>query len=336
MKSLCAIAFLVIGYTLSAQTPIEVYKGAFKIGTVSEDTLYFSFAKGDQIIIDFESIGRELKEFEVLQYKGASLFREDEKTKISGKKISIETTAVYTFRLANRSGTERNVKLHIRRIPASAATKNFVTAVKYKYLNDTIYSDITEKSVARKDTVIVNRESIVSVYGTQNPKGNTQCPEFDIPGKTITWSFYVGVNQPGLRAFQEATQKLPPSPQSGLPGYGPLGAFALTGKSNFATLQNDQTITYSIVDPANAALAKQEQPFKSFRSKKVSNDFSVMKEPREGKLFFYLNNDGAFDVDVIVKIAAVVVYERTTEKAGKKMEILKRKIPMVATTSPTP
>ena len=333
MKIVSLAALLFFSYIVSAQTPIEVYNRSFRIGSVSEDTLYFSFAKGDQIIVDFESIGRELKEFEVLQYKGASLFREDDKTKISGKKLSIETTSVYTFRLANRSGTERTVKLHIRRIPGSSATKNFTTSVKWKFLNDTVYSDITEKTVARKDTVIVNRESILSVYGTQNPKGNTQCPEFDIPGKTIAWSYYVGVNQPGLRAFQEATQKLPASPQSSLPGYGPLGAFALTGKSNFAQLQNDQTITYSIVDPTNAALAKQEQPFKSIRSKKVSNDFSVMKEPREGKLFFYLNNDGAFDVDVIVKIAAVVVYERMKDKSGQKMEILTRKIPMVASAN---
>jgi len=329
MKIPGLFALLFIGIAVSAQTPIEVYNSSFKIGPVSEDTLYFSFAKGDQIIVDFESIGRELKEFEILQYKGASLFREDEKTKIVGKKVSIQNTAVYEFRLANRSGTERNVKLHIRRIPGSASTKNFRTTVGWKSINDTLYLNATDKTVARRDTVIVNRESIVSVYGTQNPKGNTQCPEFDIPGKTIAWSFYVGVNQPGLRAFQEATQKLSPSPQSSLPGYGPLAAFALTGKSNFATLQNDQTISYSIVDPTNAALAKQDQPFKSYRSKKVSNDFSVMKEPREGKLFFYLNNDGAFDVDVIVKIAAVVVYDRVKETSGQKMEVLTKKVPVV-------
>jgi len=329
MKIPGLFALLFIGIAVSAQTPIEVYNSSFKIGSVSEDTLYFSFAKGDQIIVDFESIGRELKEFEILQYKGASLFREDEKTKIVGKKVSIQNTAVYEFRLANRSGTERNVKLHIRRIPGSASTKNFRTTVGWKSINDTLYLNATDKTVTRRDTVIVNRESIVSVYGTQNPKGNTQCPEFDIPGKTIAWSFYVGVNQPGLRAFQEATQKLSPSPQSSLPGYGPLAAFALTGKSNFATLQNDQTISYSIVDPTNAALAKQDQPFKSYRSKKVSNDFSVMKEPREGKLFFYLNNDGAFDVDVIVKIAAVVVYDRVKETSGQKIEVLTKKIPVV-------
>src|SRR5262245_27788394 len=118
MKSLLVPVLLLLSFTISAQS-IPVYNGTVKIGSVSEDTLFFAFAKGDQVIVDFESVGRELKEFEILKYPRGSVFREDEKTKIPGKKISIDETGVYQVRMANRSGTERVCKLNIRRIPGT-------------------------------------------------------------------------------------------------------------------------------------------------------------------------------------------------------------------------
>jgi hypothetical protein len=213
--------------------------------------------------------------------------------------------------------------LHIWRIPASASTKIFKTTVAWKTVNDTLYTPATEKYVTRRDTAIVNRESAVQVLRTQSRYGNTyQCPEFDLPGNIVAWSFYVGVNRQAQQVYQDAEQKFAKSnaAQSKMPGYSLLGAFALTGKSYFTPIQNDQVITYSIVDATNAALAKQQQPFKSIRQKKVTNDFSAMKDPIAGKCYFYLNNETDGNLDVMVKIAAVVVYERMEERPIQKME----------------
>jgi hypothetical protein len=334
MKNIGAFIVILISSTLSAQTPISVYQGTFTIPSVSEDTLYFAFAKGDQVIVDFESIGRELKEFEMLQWPRGSIFREDDKTKILGKKISIEATSIYQFRLANRSATERNCKLHIRRIPGSTSTKNFKTTVAWKTENDTIYAATTEKYLTRRDTAIVNRESALTVQGTQSRYGSTtQCPEFSLPGKIIAWSFYIGVNRQAQQVYKEAEQRFAQTnatQQMKIPGYGLMAAFALTGKSYFTPIQNAQAITYSIVDGTNAALAKQQQPFKSIRSKKVTNDFSAMKDPITDKCYFYLSNGTDANLDVWIKVAAVVIYEKWAERPGKKMEILKRKVPVVA------
>jgi hypothetical protein len=337
MKIMSFALFLVISATLAAQSPIPVYQGTVKIAAVSEDTIYFALAKGDQLLFDFEEAnGREVMEFEVLQYPHYSKFREDNKSKMQGRKIVIGETAVYWFRLANRSIYERVCKLNIRRIPASASTKNFKTTVAWKTISDTTYKQVTEKYVTRRDTTVINRELAVTVHAAQSQYGPSQSPDFDLPGNTIAWSFYIGVNQPGQLAYQQAAQRFAQSnnTQSKIPGYNPLAALALTGKSDFARLENGQAITYSLVDPTNAALAQQNQPFKSFRSKKVSNDFTAMKEPREGKLFFYLYNDAAGSVDVMVKIAAVVVYERTSERPAQKMEIIKKKMPIVPTARP--
>ena len=333
MKFLCVGVLLLVGSLVSAQTPVEVYNGTVKIASVSEEVLYFGFAKGDQVIVDFESIGRELKEFEILQWQQGSKFREDDKTKILGKKISISATAVYQFRLANRSATERECKLHIRRIPGSVSSRKFNSTVTWKTVNDTTYYPATEKYVVKRDTTIVNRESIVTVQGTQSRYGSTtQCPEFDLLPNAIAWSFYIGVNKPGQQGYQEAENKFAQavsvkSPK--LSDYSPLAALALTGKSYFTPIQNEQAITYSIVDETNAALAKQQQPFKSIRSKKVTSDFSAMKEPNGGKCYFYLSNETDGNLDVMIKVAAIVVFERTADRKVQKMILVQKKIPVV-------
>src|SRR5690242_16000403 len=133
MKYQVMIVLLLTGSLLHAQTPIDVFNRTIKINPVSEDTMYFSFAKGDQVVFDFESVsGRDLMEFEVFQYPHFSKFRKDNQVKMKSEKLSIEETGVYWFRMANRSGTGRDIKLHIWRIPASASTKNFNTTVKWK------------------------------------------------------------------------------------------------------------------------------------------------------------------------------------------------------------
>ena len=333
MKYLLVAVTLLLGSELSAQTLIDVYKGTRKIAPVSEDTMYLAFAKGDQLVFDFESTtGRDLMEFEIFQYPHYSKFRKDNQVRMKGEKVTIAETGVYWFRMANRSGTERNCKLQVWRIPASAATKGFKTTVAWKTISDTTYKPATEIYLTRKDTVVINREAIVTVQGTQSRYGSkTQCPEFNLPGKAIAWSFFIGVNKPGQQSFQEAEQKFAQAnaTPSNLPGYGPLAALALTGKSYFSPIQNDQAINYSIVNEANATLAKQQQPFKSWRSNKVSNDFAAMKEPLNEKFYFYLSNDIDRNLDVIIKVAAIVVYEKWGERPAQKMEIIKTKVPIV-------
>ena len=333
MKMMCLSIMVFVSSAVFGQAPIDVYKGTRKIAPVSEDTFYFSFAKGDQVLFDFESsTGRDLMEFEVFQYPQISKFRKDNQVKMKSEKLTIEQTGVYWFRMANRSGTERNIKLHIWRVPGSASTKNFNTTVKWKTVSDTTYTSSTEKYVTRRDTNVINREVALSVLSSQTRYGsNTQSPEFELPGNIIAWSYYIGVNKPGQQVFQDAEQKfLQANTSPKFPGYGSLAAYALTGKSSFTAVQNEQQITYSIVDAANVSLARQQQPFKSFRSKKASNDFSVMKEPREGKLYFFLKNETDFDMNVMVKIAAIVVYERWSERSIQKPHVGVSKIPIVA------
>ena len=330
MKNLVIIVLLLTGSSLSAQTPVDVYNRTFKIPPVSEDTMYFSFAKGDQVVFDFESTtGRDLMEFEVFQYPHMSKLRKDNQVKMKSEKVTIEETGVYWFRLANRSGTERNIKFHIWRIPSSAATKNFNTTVKWKTVSDTSYSSATERYVERRDTNVINREAAMTIQGTSSRYGSTtQCPEFEFPGKVVSWAFYVGVNKQGQQAFQQAEQKFAQTNTTPkFQGYGALAALAFTGKSTFTPVQAEQTVSYSIVDETNASLAKQQQPFKSIRAKKVTNDFSAMKDP-QGKTYFYLKNETEFDMEVMVKVSAIVVYERWAEREGKKMEVVKTKIPI--------
>ncbi len=334
MKNVCTSVLLLLSSILSGQTPVEVWKGAVKISSVSEEQLYFGFAGGDKLLFDFQEIaGRELKEFEITEWPQSSKFIEYNTNKINRKQISIPRTAIYQFRLTNRSISERVCRLQIWRIPGSASPKKFNTSVEWKTAYDTTYIPSIEKYLMRKDTSIFNREVLVTVNAQTNTYGPRQFPDFDLPENTVSWSYYIGVNQQGQQAFQDATQKLSQTASpllTRIPGYGPLAALALSGIPYFTQLQKGEDITYYIIDGANAMLARQQQPFQFYRSNKVINDFAAMKAPLAGKYYFYLYNDNSTTgLDVIIKVAAIVVTERWAERPVQKMNRQTKKIPVL-------
>lgn len=88
MRCFLAVFFLSFTVLAKAQTPIDVVESTFKVPAFEENVLYYGFAEGDQVMINFEEVsGKELKEFEVMEMPGSSKFMEYKVSKIANKNV---------------------------------------------------------------------------------------------------------------------------------------------------------------------------------------------------------------------------------------------------------
>ncbi len=315
-----------------AQTPIDVAESTLKISGLGEEIFYYGFKEGDQMIFNFSEVnGKELKELEITELPSSSKFMDYKTIKIENKKINITQTGIYKFRFSNSAITGRVCKFKIQRIPESDASKNFNTDVYSKMVYDTTYTTEQQKYLIRADTIINNiTNQVAKVHSIGNVEGNKTSFNFSLPTNTISWSYYIGVDQGGQQAFEKATALLAKNAGpivTKIPGYGPLAALALGGSSYIAQLQSGEDIDFCITDVNNAALWQANQAYSYYKKGKVLNDFSRMSSPLRGNnLFVCLSNDNAVTgVQVTVKITAVSVNEQWGTRPIQKMHIASHK-----------
>lgn len=319
-----------------AQTPVDVTERTFKLsGMGGEETFYFGFAEGDQLIFNFEEAnGKEIKEVEITEYPSASRFMDYKTNKIINKKINVTKTAVYQFRFLNTAIAGRVCKFKLQRIPGNDKYLDFNTDVYWKTLYDTIYTNITEDYLVSRDTVYHNvTDQVAKVHSQTNLNGNKTTFNFVLPENTVAWSYYIGVDQEGQDAYARAVRSFASSASplvSRLPGYGPLIALALNGVSFFTQLQKGEDIDYYICTGNNASLFLNGDPFYSIKKGKVLNDFSQMTTPLSGMYHFCFYNDNAVTgVTVTVKILAVSVTETWGKRPVRKYNITSQKVPCI-------
>lgn len=105
---------------------------------------YFAFEKGDEIIIDFSMSNKNgTNAMVVSTYPGGAIkYSNNSFASLSGLRIRVTERSIYRFSLATNATLDRNGKLSIKRIPASAATIDFDPTVTYKtnYIAKTIQS----------------------------------------------------------------------------------------------------------------------------------------------------------------------------------------------------
>src|SRR5882724_326464 len=313
---------------LYGQKPVDVVESTLKVSAFGEEVFYYGFAEGDQLIFNFQEMNdKELKEVEITELPASSKFLEYKTKKIENKTINISRTAVYKFRFTNSGIGIRLCKFKIQRIPASAATQNFNTTVYTHTAYDTSYTTEQEDYLANTDTVITNLEDkVMTVYTASNTKGNKAIYNFSLPEKTIAWSYYIGVNKPGLDAYQEAAKKITSNSSSALakfPSYGPIAAVAMGGASYISKLEAGEDIDYWIVDgDNNVGLFSSGQPFRYIKKGKAINDYSRM-ENRKGNLNFCFSNDNATEpVTVTVKITTIQVNPVLTSRPVQRMHTI--------------
>jgi len=314
-------------FNTSAQTIVDVAENTIKVGALGEEIFYYGFTEGDQMIFNFEEEnGRELKELEIIELPESSKFMDYKTAKVENKKINITRTGIYKFRFSNSNIKGRICKIKIQRIPASDATKNFNSSVYWRKAHDTTYTTVKEKYLIQADTIIENiTNQVAKVHSQGNLNGSTNTFNFTLPNNTVSWSYYVGVDQAGQQAYEDATKLLAKNASPILlrmPGIGPLAALALGGSSYIAQLQKGEDIDFWIVNNANIDLFKAGQPFYAIKKGKVINDFSKMNSPLSGTLHMCLSNDNAITgVNVNVRITAIIVNEQWGIRDVQKMNV---------------
>ena len=158
-----------------------------------------------------------------------------------------------------------------------------------------------------------------------NLNGNKTTFNFTLPENTVSWSYYIGVDQGGQEVYEKATKDLAKNASSivsAIPGYGPLAALALGGVSYLATLQSGEDIDFWIVEGENVNLFLAGQQFYYIKKGKVINDFSRMNTPLKGNFHVCLSNDNAVTgVTVVVKITAIQVKQTWDTRPIQKMHV---------------
>lgn len=331
---LVTILFIVYSTVLPAQ-PLPVAESTLKVGAMSEEIFYYGFAEGDQLLFTFQELkGKELKELEIMEVGGSSLFM-DYKTEKADKKITITRTGIYSFRFANSSLTGRICKFNIQRVPASESSKSFNTTVYWRTHYDTAYIPETVRFLESADTIITMiKESTakVSSQNALNGNPNKTLVDFTIPEGTDAWSYYIGVGREGQKEYDAAREKLMESASAAalkIPGYGPLAALAIQGINVFSKAGAGDNVKYFFIpDWPNVQAFQSGQSFLQFKQGDVLNDAAQMKLPLSGKVYLALINDNIMDaIEVQIKVTAVDIQETWATRQVQRMNITEQRIP---------
>ncbi len=326
-------AFQIVCFFSIYASTIKVAEGSLKIKPTSEEVFFYAFAAGDEVVFSFDEInGEVLNKIEIIELPSTSKLMGYQTEKLKNKTIQINKTGVYKFCFTNTAYSSRICNFNIRRVPADKSTKSFDTSVKWRNVFDTAYIPQQERYVVKSDTTVANLTNMVAkVHGSMNFNGNRNSFNFIIPENTVSWSYYIGVDQEGQQAYENATTKL--SKYAGtfishIAEYGPLAAVAIGGASYISQLQTGEDIDFYILDNSNIKPYLEGRDFSYIKKGKVINDCSRMTYPLKGVYHICLTNDNAVkSVSVTVKIVAIVVNKQWGMRQIKKMEVTSRKEP---------
>jgi hypothetical protein len=333
-----------------AQTPVDVADLTLKVKANSSEEFFYGFAEGDQIVFSFSEVdGKELKEVEISEYPENSKFLGYETAKIDKKTINVVEKGVYKFRFKNNHILKGRVcQIKIQRIPASEASKNFNTNVKWITEQDTTWNVYTKDFVIGYDTLFVPKtrkvidkeeklEEIIMdkaqrVHSQTNINGNKTFVSFSLPDNLITefetkkvvaWAYWVGVGEESNRAWQQNKTAL----ASGIGKAAsmvltPLGGLAVGVLSNLALPNIGEDVSYGLVDETNKNYFMSGIQYQAFDSGKGVGGSKRFVEPRlcQGRYYIVLHNDNIMQgIDANIKVSAIV--ERKLYKKENYTEI---------------
>lgn len=325
--------FLILMYHigLTQSERVLVTETTVKILPLSTQSLYFGFNKGDKVVVNLELIkGESLKEFEVFEYPGSSVFKELKASIIENKLININSKGIYKFNFKNRDFGTRVCKVKIERIP-SEMSEEFNTNVYWKTISDTTTSYKDEKYLISRDTNIINVAGpTIKVNSQAHANGNVSTYNFSLPKNTISWSYYIGVDQSGIEAYDKASQSLSKnigSVVSQIPGYGPLAALMLDGNAYISKLQTGEDVEYVLLEGNNITALINGDEYYYLKRGQVINDFAKIP-PSSANLYFYLKNNNLITgISVTIKVVAITVVEKWGDKKTPKHKIKTREEP---------
>lgn len=293
---------------------IDVAESTLKVGGFGEESFYYAFVEGDQLIFNFEELnGKELKEVEIIEYPSSSKYMDYKTSKITDKTINITKTGIYKFRLSNSAMSGRVCNYIIQRIPLNESTKDFNTSVYWKTIYDTTYVNKSKQVVDKIDSSFEKSNTTITVDASQKNYWT-----YAIPSNTKFWSYYIGVGQEAQEALKtdmKTVSKLMESKvvSTACKAFGGTGleGYALGYLTKLTIPTSGEDVDYGIItDYANLQLYY-SNPSIAKGLKWVSGvvaDYSKISSQTEGTVYFALHNDNYFqNIDVTINCAALVV-----------------------------
>lgn len=305
------------------QDTIDVVEKSIKIGGLSRESEYYGFAEGDKVIFNLTVENKkDLKDITISEYPNSVKFADHTTDKVQNKVLYISRKGIYVFEYYNSNISGRVINIKIQRIPKSESTKFFNTNVKWVNKVDTTFTARENTYLVSSDTSIVDViDSKVRVHSQTNMDNpNKTIVDFTIPTNTIKWTYWIGVGNEGLQAFQKDQANFSSSGTKIIGSINPLAGLAF-GLITMTHANVGENVKYCFMPTwEDVQQFKGGLSFRQFKNGNVVTDFGLMNyaSNRNEKYYIGLENDNMIQgIDVNVKILAVVVnnkYNTVPEK----------------------
>jgi len=333
-----------------SQNPVDVADLTLKVKANSSEEFLYGFAEGDQIVFSFSEVdGKELKEVEITEFPENPKFLGYETAKIDKKIINVIEKGVYKFRFKNSHILKGRIcQIKIQRIPATEASKNFNTNVKWVTAQDTTWNTYTKDFVVGYDTLLVQKtkkvidkeetiEEIIMdksqrVHSQTNDNGNKTFVFFSLPNnsdadletkKVIAWAYWVGVGEESNKAWQQNRKTLSSGVRTAASlTMTPLGALAAGTLTNLILPTIGEDIKYGLVDETNKGYFMSGMEYRGYDFGKGVAGYKRFTDKQlcQGKFYITLYNDNVMQgVDVNIKVSALI--ERKVYKNVEYTEV---------------
>lgn len=340
-RFLLTVVLALSAFVCYSQELIEVTDQSIKLSPQSEEILYFGFAAGDQIVFSCSAENnRDIRGVEIIEYPNNSKFSKAQlKGSIENKIILVQDDAVYIFKFKNTAPSSRTYNIHIQRIPASEATKNFNTTVTWETRQKQTETTYTKDVIVGYDTVYVPKSTWepISTELEEEPimnkterlhsvrhKENSRSIPFSIPKSTLSlgeskelvgWAYWIGVGSESEEAWKKnvGIMKNVASGVATIVGAGPLAGLAIGAISDFAIPTKGDDVAYKITNANN----------RDITSGKGVAAYGKEARRTEGNYTIYIENDNDMrSIEVYLRISAIwrtIKYEKrsTTEMQVK-------------------
>jgi len=336
MNPLVTTLFLLATSGTFSQIPIDVTDQTLKISGMKEEILYFGFAEGDQIVLDFSEVdGKELKEIEVSEYPSSSKYTDFKTAKIDSKTIAVHRQGIYKFRFSNGAVGGRICKIRIRRIPAGDQTKAFNTNVTWVQQQDTTWNTYTKEVITGYDTTYrqIEKKELVKtelkeellfdksqrVHSQTNEYGNKTWLFFTLPEnrlfgyqttRVISWAYWIGVGEEANAAWKKNVNTFSKLVEGVVSAYtSPLGGFAAGKITSLVLPQTGEDVSYAITDEQNKNYFMAGMNYSLYDQGKGVASYKKFTGSgmNQGTYFIVMSNDNyAMGINVDVKVSAII------------------------------
>ena len=340
-----AFSLFFFSITLSAQLPVTVAELTVEVEPNSEENFYYGFETGDLLIVSLELLeGKSLKAFEVIEYPGNSRILEYETGSLDDKRLKVYERGIFQFRLHNTHLLKKRVcRLHIRRLPASAATLNFNPAVRweervdtsYKVQSETLLSGTEVKEVQQRRRVLVKTDTNVvtlldkleRVHSRTNiTTDNVSLLTFELPrnryepspeepdelAEVVSWAYWIGAGEESREWYQKANASALAQLGRGLTKGAISAGLVSSGYGALALLAIEGVSVFSNPPSGEniqyALLSGQGGEYQELSKGNSVTAYGRLDNITQGKFAIRLMNDNYVEgINVNVKVVAVTV-----------------------------